>query len=1411
MAKSTRVCPNKNAPEWKTLVDKLGEDGAMRMFMLHEDKPDALSIGVAKLNIDLFKIEEKIDRLTSIAQKVSFDNSPDPKTGEPRHDYYIPNTASPDGRKRLQSVSEVLDLEESTKYRGDDAGNEYSRRGSDVHAVFDMLGKGISEDNILEFTRQRGLPPTFYQGAKSLYARLAKRGRVITEATLSDLSTVAGTGDIILLVNDGTVELYDFKTAHQTRRFQLKPDMKLWDPVAHFGGYKARRYPAQQEFYAKLIENTLGQPVSKKFLIPIEIKYKNYDPSQGYESIEILPEENVDDYGYKLKARKIVDTFFGDYKPEPLPALISDDDSSKWLSNITGRIEDRVADLDKEANDILVTRVKTIRGLLHYKSDKGWTLLNNQTDKAIQKRQIIDEFLSKKESAKRDIVESIKNYMKNGSDPAFIDTPGRVQENLRLLLAKYGGERDIQVYELSDIKGFDKKGNWIVFQEGQSYDLLYMGNDELSSKLSLDKKQGIVRTLFGNYYTGEESRYILGSSLKDTVADAKKFEATLIVMKLKESNPNARFDRVMVYSLNEVSGDMPQAVNLTVMLPIVQKLTTSGRVPDAPASYAKIFAEPSFFDPKSYDQDFVKVYSDFMTIMNKSQDSAVFRGIKQYEKGQIQKERLLDSIASEINFIRSTGKEIEFNHQLYLLSKMSYQLKEIPSDVRPITQFDRWVSMPSNVASPVIQDIFVQIKGAINKIRESFWQGYKKEFIETQKALFKESGIVDAVQDLTISNTTRYYEPLFRKVDKNVRQEDGQVKAIKTNTFEFKEEGSDEFLALSKAQQNYITKANDAIQAAASIAGIQWVRGRIPLVNATFMNRFYRASSGNSTLNASQAYQEALTRLFDSMEENFGLGETRAKSDHDLFLTNLFQSQANTQDFEGRRPEMLGFTQDGYVEPEIHAQYETNMEVVIDLFMMNAIRVKEFNKVASVFSTAKTLFELQRANFFDEGLERNINWVEVWHQAMLNNRDVDSGTLPNRAVRGVNKVASAFLIGFKPATAIISYLGQELTATSQALANTLSKADGFKLSHWTKAGTIIFNPRNKEKVDLLLEQYGMFDLDLNALVNGRRRYGNRSLFKSKFLYGLLNAGDWATRAQILTSQMLYDGSWDAYSVQDGELVYDEDKDSRFTTSDGKLIKEAIKEQLAKEGHLTGREEDAMDIRRMMRAYDDRLANRLKFQADQLVGGFDRETRGLYQYNALGKLLGLFKTWLPARLNRGFDREFESMVNGNYVIEEDNTGKKQVVWRGRQMEGIMHSLLAAIYYVRNIHNKQNQVPLTKGQQENLYRLMSDAIMIGIAMVGFMGLPDDDDDTRMDDGSADMLRASISDLLSVYNIFQATELLYTPVAVEFADKTLSQIWGILSNVPNPEVNTTSSLLEAAPITRHYTWLMDELNDE
>lgn len=102
-------------------------------------------------------------------------------------------------------------------------------------------------------------------------------------------------------------------------------------------------------------------------------------------------------------------------------------------------------------------------------------------------------------------------------------------------------------------------------------------------------------------------------------------------------------------------------------------------------------------------------------------------------------------------------------------------------------------------------------------------------------------------------------------------------------------------------------------------------------------------------------------------------------------------------------------------------------------------------------------------------------------------------------------------------------------------------------------------------------------------------------------------------------------------------------------------------------------------------------------------------------------------------------------------------------------------------------------------------------MGFVMLVFMGLPDDDDETKLDDSTANMLRKSIQDLLSVYNVFQTLELLYTPVAVEFTQQTAEQIWDIFAGIPDPEQRTSLDILRTGPVSRHFTWLIEEMEQE
>src|SRR5260221_12504433 len=193
----------------------------------------------------------------------------------------------------------------------------------------------------------------------------------------------------------------------------------------------------------------------------------------------------------------------------------------------------------------------------------------------------------------------------------------------------------------------------------------------------------------------------------------------------------------------------------------------------------------------------------------------------------------------------------------------------------------------------------------------------------------------------------------------------------------------------------------------------------------------------------------------------------------------------------------------------------------------------------------------------------------------------------------------------------------------------------------------------------------------------------------RHLYSFLRWGDYLTRAQILIAQMRKEGTWDAHSVVNGKLVYDESKDERlngikYNKEEGRALKRAIMDEQVQQGIKP------LDDGRLPQAYGTSDGNRIRNMAAQLMGGFDRDEKGLYGFLSYTKAMGFLKTWLPARLNAVFDKPFISQVNRDLTFETAPDGTMRAVWTGRPMEGMVQTLMYMPWYV----NKYRKNPYRK---------------------------------------------------------------------------------------------------------------------
>lgn len=1381
-------CPNYNAPEWKILTDRLGETGlprfaqkkAHRIYMRFEHTQDPLGEALRIMDPNIVSPVKKHDLLAITASK--YDES------KSDHKYY--NKAG----EEYTSVSRILDSYEETKYRGEDAGSLFADSGTNVHYIFEQYARGTSEGsltNLQQYAKDNRIPESFVPVATNFIDNLRKSGIVLVENVLGDDGLkIAGKPDIIHLKFDGTIDVYDFKTAYQTARKRAEGS-KIWNPTGDYDGYKSRRYTVQTETYGRMVERTLGQPVSNYFIVPIEVEFNQDNPGDNITNMKMLPVENTASYNY-TKGGVIVDRIFGERQRQPTPSINGIDDSTEVVETLTGIIQYVQENLEEEAERILSQSQfhRYQNGVLYYIKNGKPVRLNNQNDRVAQKQQIIDEYLKQKYNTYRDIPNSIMNYLNTG-DEKFLDLEGKPGESLRAVLKPFVKKEDVNVYSLSDIKNFESKKNWIVIANGELVNLLYIGNEELEAPFRTSTQSGFIskginnfsESLFANIgIDAATAAYELKSNLKNNIADARRLEAGFIAMKLKEANPSMSFDRILIHSINK-KATTPYNVELRDIIPIIEKMMNHPIASKyIPKNSQSAFSKPELFNAKAYQPVFSKAYMDAFETLSYSRDFNIKKGFELYGQQQIMREDLEFLIKSRIGYaLRRASEDSTALEEARMLSEMYYQLKGVDTRVKPISPMDSKASVPINIANPVIQDLVKTYRVALSTLREEFWESYKKPFNGKLESFFNASGsLFTNAADRVLSQTTRFYEPLFQRIPAKVEQADGSIKDIEINSFSFVAENSDSFKALPLYQQEMITYMNDKFEKAAKDMGIDWQRGRIPLVRGTFFNKFYRqGKDGDQT-----KYSDLLSKMFENMEENFGAGEKVNQLDQ-YSIENRFKSQENTDTYDGRK-NILGIDNGGFVKPEYY-EWETNLEVVLDLFTMESVRLKKMNEVAGDFNAAESLFKWQQSALFEERLGNNINWVQWWKTSQLFNRDIDSGTVQNKMVNAFNKAASIGLIAGKPSIAILNLLAQQVSSFSQSIGNSFTGSKDYSTADWTKAGFTVSNPQNYKKISLLLQQYGLYNLSMSDLINGHRRMGNKSIFRMKYLYSLLNAGDWYSRSQLLVAQMHHDGTWDAYDVQNEQLVYDETKDGRFNGEKldpvkGKALKDAIRYQMVKDGHLTS---DG----RMTRAYDSNLAGRIKGHAESMIGGFDRDSRGVYAFHSWGKLLGLFKTWLPARLNKGFSSEYASEVMGNYEFTVGDDNSVMAVWKGEQMEGIMNSILYYSWHLAKYRKAPGK--LTDVQKSNLRRLVADVALMAAAFMLYVIPEDEDDKTLM------AMRRSVDDIMATYNMFTVFDFLYTPVAVVFAQHTLQQMWTLMSKGPDTSDKSIENIISKVPV--------------
>jgi hypothetical protein len=252
----------------------------------------------------------------------------------------------------------------------------------------------------------------------------------------------------------------------------------------------------------------------------------------------------------------------------------------------------------------------------------------------------------------------MRNYLATGKD-VYLDSATTAAKNIKAILDIYKGRKDIGIVKLSEISGFEKKKNWILITDGDpeqdgSYDLIYAGNDVLDETLNVGRKNKKGDTLFAKYMTDRDAKMLMSSALRNRVGDAKKLEAGLIAVKLKESAPKSSFNRILITSTN-AANQIPEAADLNKILPVLKKFADLN--PKLiPENSKSLFQDNTLFDANSYRQNALEAYKHYITVHLNAREKRLLSldFINSYEKEKDGHEQIMYRALEDAKFIEAS-------------------------------------------------------------------------------------------------------------------------------------------------------------------------------------------------------------------------------------------------------------------------------------------------------------------------------------------------------------------------------------------------------------------------------------------------------------------------------------------------------------------------------------------------------------------------------------------------------------------------------------------------------------------------------------------------------------------------------------------------------------------------------------
>lgn len=390
------------------------------------------------------------------------------------------------------------------------------------------------------------------------------------------------------------------------------------------------------------------------------------------------------------------------------------------------------------------------------------------------------------------------------------------------------------------------------------------------------------------------------------------------------------------------------------------------------------------------------------------------------------------------------------------------------------------------------------------------------------------------------------------------------------------------------------------------------------------------------------------------------------------------------------------------------SKYETDLEIVSDMFSLAYYRAEEFNKALPLIQSVKVQSMMDNAGILKD-IEPLISFIDNHLKIVVKGEKLvdDKEKSIDKSLTVMRQLTSVMNLMLNPISIV-----REMT---QALYGAMSRAqfhhygeNTHSLKHISKQYLIIMGHASKDLysdmniIESLNIQHGLSNMALPSMID-RSSTSKTGLphLMSNYLQGFNRAPEYMTRMGVLIAELLKDNAWKAYSfdAKQSKLIYDWKKDGRFSAyakgqkshpqyNDQRSLWLTLMQEFNRENpdNLL-KEGDALPA-----AYTSKQIESLKSYSDSILGYYDPESKYQVMHTLLGANFFHFKNWMTAVKDKWVLTGHMSTIQGDYahmknelgellyldpetgeLTTDASSGLKALEWQGKWCEGIAVSL------------------------------------------------------------------------------------------------------------------------------------------